>query len=324
MSTPGNVFLYVDFSDRTASGDQALTYMERHDMTGIISSNGGNVIESVSRKLVAGFVRAPDALECARALRAGVNKVRNNDPLRRNLAYRILLDYRIAGADKNLKNNIAEHLSWHISAVPLNSIAALKDFIDRVPDIDPKPRPLNLAQVNSKDARSPIFLIAGERLYAEEEEETRAGSIMSAAAVGMFSEMELRAGSRSRKLHPTDCPVSVGRSKTCGFSVNVDLASRVHGSIGFENEKFTYTDASKNGSFVTLPGGDEVHLMGERVVLAGEGYISLGAPRAKQAGDVIRYICRATKLDFDEPPTDIGPSLIDDDERTQRLPRKKF
>lgn len=321
MSTPGNVFLYVDFADRTQTGEQALTYMERHEMTGIISKHGGAMIESVSRKLVASFLRAPDALECARTLRAAANKLRNNDPARRNLIYRVLLDYRMAATDKNMKGNIAEHLSWHISAVPANSIAALRDFVERVPGIEPKPRLLNPAQANAKDTRSPLYLVAGESLYAEEEEETRAGSVMSIASVGMFSEMELRAGSRVRKLNPTDCPVSVGRSKTCGFSVNVDLASRVHGNIGYEHEKFTYTDASKNGSFVTLPGGDEVHLLGERVVLAGEGYISLGAPRAKQPGDVVRYICRATKLDFDDATTNRG-FPPDEDDATQRLSKK--
>ncbi|HVT34766.1 MAG TPA: FHA domain-containing protein [Nevskiaceae bacterium] len=331
MSTPmpGNVFLYIDFQDRRAGGnaEQALSYLERHELSGIIAKHGGSVIESVSSKLVAGFVRANDALDCARILSAAAIKIRNSDPQRRNVAHRILLDYRMATADKRLQTNIAEHLSWHLPAVPPNSIVALKDFVDRVPGISPTPRLLALTQANvtaNAKARSRMFLLAGERAYTEEEEETRAGSIMSVAALGLFSEIELRAGGRARKLHPTDCPISIGRSKTCGFSVNVDLASRVHGTLSFENDKFTYTDASKNGSFVTLPGGEEVHLQGEKVVLAGEGYISLGAPRTKQPGDVIQYICRATKLGFDEPVTDRSPSLVqDEDDATHRLPKKR-
>ena len=103
-------------------------------------------------------------------------------------------------------------------------------------------------------------------------------------------------------LRPEDCPVLIGRDRSCGFAVSGDTASRIHGRIGWEEGLFYYADQSRNGSYVLTHAGDEQFLRpGERIWLVGEGAISPGAPVAEQTGEVVRYACSPSRRAAPKP-----------------------
>ena len=104
--------------------------------------------------------------------------------------------------------------------------------------------------------------------------------------------LELSHGGTQLNLTAKDCPLTVGRDKTCGLHLDGDVASRVHGRIEFVHDKFYFVDDSRNGTYLLNPQGEEVFLHRERLPLLGRGVISPGAPVVKQTGEVLRYRCR--------------------------------
>jgi len=104
--------------------------------------------------------------------------------------------------------------------------------------------------------------------------------------------LELTHGGNQLKIVAKDCPVTLGRDKSCTLHLDGDVASRVHGRIEFLHDKFYFVDDSRNGTYLLTPQGEEVFLHRERLPLLGRGVISPGAPIVKQTGEVVRYACR--------------------------------
>lgn len=106
--------------------------------------------------------------------------------------------------------------------------------------------------------------------------------------------LELTHGGTQLQITARDCPVTLGRDKSCTLRFDGDVASRVHGRIEFVHDKFYFVDDSRNGTYLLTPQGEEVFLHRERLPLLGRGVISPGAPIVKQTGEVVRYSCRSS------------------------------
>lgn len=288
--------LYTEFGERRRGEvvEQPLALMERHDLHNLITRHHGSVIESISRRIVADFGRPEAALACARDLRDAIQRLRIRDPARAGLHIRSLLLPTPPGArDPALWAETALKLSIHFGSTPANGIAALGTLLPAfAAPLTPTPRALPLAA----GSRIALHLLAYEDGDDTQEGATRAATPLAGAGVGVFGELLLKVGEQSRILRPMDCPVSVGRSKTCGLVVQGEEISRTHGRIEFVNEKYFYVDDSRNGSYVLNRDGTEVHLIRERVLLVGDGVISPGAPVMKQTGQVIRFRCNPVRL----------------------------
>lgn len=83
--------------------------------------------------------------------------------------------------------------------------------------------------------------------------------------------------------------MTMGRAPGCDLVVTDAFASRRHCSIRFVRTSFYVVDHSVNGTYITLAGGDEIHLLRGETVIEGSGEIRLGRSRAEQAQDVIAF-----------------------------------
>jgi class 3 adenylate cyclase len=83
--------------------------------------------------------------------------------------------------------------------------------------------------------------------------------------------------------------ITIGRAVGCDIIVTDQFASRRHCSIRFVRTSFYMVDHSVNGTYVTLPSGDEIHLLRGETVIEGSGEIRLGRSRTEQADDVITF-----------------------------------
>lgn len=296
MSTMPATLLYAEFGERRRGdvNEQPLALLERHELHNIVARHHGSVLESVSRRLVAEFQRAEAALACARDLRSAVQRLREISTTRAGLHIRSLLLPAPPGArDPVLLAETALKLSIHLGSTPANGISALSGLLPMFSaPLTPTPRALPLAA----GSRVALHLLAYEDGDDTQEGLTRAASPLASAGIGVFADLVLKIGEQSRVLHPPECPVSIGRSKTCGLVVLGEQISRIHGRIEFANEKYFYVDDSRNGTYVLTHDGTEVHVVRERVLLIGDGVISPGAPVMKQTGQVIRYRCSPVRL----------------------------
>ncbi len=92
------------------------------------------------------------------------------------------------------------------------------------------------------------------------------------------------------EIFPNSPEVIVGRAVGCGITFQNRYTSRFHARFRFEDEGFTITDHSTNGTYIKNDEG-EMFLMGEKMVLHGSGIVSLGTPIEFVEKDVIHYFC---------------------------------
>jgi len=280
--------VYADFSEARGGlgADSPLNFNEVRDLASFGSRHDGLVMEATPRKLHAFFPIAKDALAMAREITELAFKARS-DLSRLALDVRVIIGYgQVSIEAGRLRSDWTHRLSGLVSSVPQNGVAALRDFIGQFSHggIIPAPRP---------SARSDLFILP--MVEVEEDQETRMAGI-GGGADGVFLTLTLRVRGQPQVFRSSDCPILIGRDKTCGVQVSGEKASRVHGRIEFEKEKFYYVDDSRNGTYVLTGGGQEILIKQEKIVLAGDGAISPGAPLAKQSGEIVRYSCKPAHL----------------------------
>lgn len=293
--------LYADFSDSTRSDvvETPILYNERRDLSLLIDQNGGQTLEASARYLNGLFPNAEHALAAARQIRAFVVKLRESVPGRRGLCCRLVLGYGTVSIDGGrLHSDWTYRLPGLVSQVPEYGIAGLTDFIEQLP---PGSNLRRLAE------NSPLYLIADVSDEMEQNRQTRHASTLLKADNAIFTELRLSINGKPRVVMARDCPLLLGRDKSCGVMVNGETASRVHGHIGYEAGKFYYADESRNGTYVLTAAGEELFLHNERVVLVGEGAISPGAPLAQQTSAVVRYACSSSRLAMADERGDTRP-----------------
>ena len=284
-----------------------LMYKERQIMMQLAIKHGGQTLDSSVRQFSALFPQGLEALATAREILREVVTWRNNDSNRSGLSCRMILGYGQISLDSNgrMRSDWSHRLSGLISQVPEYGIAALPEYVEQVP-LQPPPKPLR-----STTTGHVLFQLPSLDEGDTDRAQTRHAPSLQMADAGVFTEITLSVAGKLRVVKMSECPLQIGREKSCGVVLTGDMVSRVHGTLSYENSKFHYADGSRNGSFVLTASGEEVFLRGESLPLIGQGAISPGAPLATQTGQVVRYSCTSNKL-----------SMADDKSGDTRIIRK--
>jgi hypothetical protein len=283
--------LYADFSDSSPGemSESPILYNERRELSAFVDRNGGQTIEAGPRRLTGLFPRSALALETAQQVRNHVQQLRESLSGRRGLCCRLLLGFGdVTLENGRMRSDWTHRLPGIVSQVPENAIAGLEDYVR------------NLAPTQEL-----------RKLGASDEDldnrQTRHASTLLKADNAVFSELRISVGGTPRVIRSGECPLLLGRDKTCGIVVSGDTASRVHGRVLHVAGKFFYADESRNGTYVLTAAGEEIFLHQERVVLLGEGAISPGAPLSRQTTAIVRYSCSSSRLAMADKDGDTKP-----------------
>ncbi|HSW12508.1 MAG TPA: FHA domain-containing protein [Solimonas sp.] len=297
--------LYADFSEARPAEivDAPLSFAEVRELASTGTRLNGLVMEATPRKFYAFLPDASRALELARQVAQLVAQARSGDLGRLGLDARVILGYGAVTIEQGrVKSDWTFRLAGLVTSVPQNGVAALREFVAQFKpgEINPPPRP---------SARSDLFILPiGEHV---EDQETRMAGLSAGGGDGLFLTLTLRVRGVPQAFRSSDCPILIGRDRSCGVQVSGDKASRVHGRIEYEKEKFYYVDDSRNGTYVLTGNGQEILLKHEKIALVGEGAISPGAPLSQQTGEVVRFSCSSSRLRMaDETPAGDGDTKL--------------
>jgi adenylate cyclase len=83
--------------------------------------------------------------------------------------------------------------------------------------------------------------------------------------------------------------ITLGRAHDCDLVVSNRYASRQHLTIRVMRTRFYLIDHSINGTFVTLQGGEEIHVLRGEMPLDRSGTLCLGRSRAEHDGETIAF-----------------------------------
>lgn len=288
----GSVLLAAFVDSRAGEiANTPVLYNERQKFTQLVNTLNGQNLSASVRTHVAVFPQAANALTAAQQIVHNVVYWRNSDPNRRGLSCRLLLGYGQATLEGDrLRSDWTHRLPGLVSHVPEYGIAALPEFMAQ---IKPEAPTRHLQVPNGPTLQ---LLPTGSETNDAMAQTRHAPSLQSADS-GVFTELTVTVGGLLRVVKASECPVQVGRDKTCGVILDGDLVSRVHGVLLYEQGKFHYLDDSRNGSFVLTASGEEVSLKkGERLALIGQGAVSPGTPLATQRGQILRFSSATTRL----------------------------
>ncbi|MBD3619575.1 MAG: FHA domain-containing protein [Chromatiales bacterium] len=101
--------------------------------------------------------------------------------------------------------------------------------------------------------------------------------------------LQLRLGDKTIRTDDQADGLVLGRGDNCDLVVNASHVSRRHARIEWRMGDFVLIDESRNGTYVTTPERENVHLRRDEIVLVGSGIISLGAPIGADSEHLIHY-----------------------------------
>lgn len=204
--------------------------------------------------------------------------------------------------------NIAIHVGFHYGPVVIEGHDIFGDAVNlaarmvnlskrdqvvttgaTVSELSPKwrkaARQIDRAAVRGKKEEVDVF----ELVWQEAESTRIAGKAWTLPAMGAPGHMMLRMGTHEVEVDETHPSVTVGRADQSDFILKGDLISRLHARIDYRNHRFSFTDQSTNGSWVTDQDGKTTLVRHDNHVLTGSGTISFGHLPAEGQPDLLHY-----------------------------------
>lgn len=301
VPTQVGTLLLAEFTDALHAhrGDQAPA-LRSHEVRQLVEgaeAGGSTILEQTPQKLLFFHPQHRPLLRFAHQILELCARLRRTDPQRHALSERVLLGHGPVQLHGNRAVGDWTHrMNGSMAHVPSHAIAALSEFVDSCPASELQDPPRTLRPGLSLLYRTDTSIV-----------ETQLGSRLSAAEQGVFTELTLRLRGETHTAQIADCPMLIGRDKSCGIQLSSPTASRVHGRIEHHQGRFYYVDDSRNGSYVLTGEGEELRIAKDRIVLVGSGAISAGAPIAEQKGEVVRFSTQSHKLGMDAGGGDTRP-----------------
>ena len=129
-----------------------------------------------------------------------------------------------------------------------------------------------------------------EVLWQQDEELTAMASRTTARTVTDVSSLRLVYGADEVVMNSKRSSIWMGRDPNADLVIRDRMASRSHGKIERQGDKFILSDHSSNGTYVTIDGDRELVLRREEFTLRGRGWITFGHGRAL-AQEAVAFFC---------------------------------
>lgn len=283
----GSVELYDTLGDERAH-EKILSCLG--EMTAMIESHGGRVVEVIGDEVMAVFGSADSALEAACGIQRRL-MVTNEYQLGVRVGFHsgptAMTDGHPYGDTVNVAArmvNIAKSGQIMISHLAQESVSEHNQsrvrFVDRV-YIKGKKAPYSIHEVIWDNSEHTLVVTPNVEGYANRRR-NEVGLILT------YRETSVPLTEASGEL-------ILGRGKQCGLVVSSDAASRVHATVSCRNGKIIVRDQSTNGTYIrTLQGkrsadGLDLFIHHEEWVSDGVGVMSLGETITEQSPDLVHF-----------------------------------
>jgi adenylate cyclase len=166
-------------------------------------------------------------------------------------------------------------------------ILTTEDTVGRLsPSVRERTRLLDRVPVKGKTAVLAIY----EVLWQEGEDLTMLGTRFGAERQ---TRLVLRHEGRDLAIDESGpASVTLGRDAGCEIVIADRRASRQHAHIERRRDKFVLVDHSANGTWVGIPGAEEVVLRREELILSGQGAIGFGQSPSHEGAERIDFVCQ--------------------------------
>ncbi|MCH9663410.1 MAG: adenylate/guanylate cyclase domain-containing protein [Gammaproteobacteria bacterium] len=290
----GSTAMYEKYGNAMAekSISSALKYFST-----IITESGGVIVKYIGDEVLTYFEDSANAVEAAIKIQELCERgiVGLDIPIN----VRIGLDYGdvIHSEDKDIFGDAVNTAARMVGYAKAGQIITNGNVIDVLPPdlraitrqfdktkVKGKADFLGIFRINWEQENDDVTRIATETDYVDDDNEI---------TVRRESTLNLVYCGKSHVYADEGAEFRIGRDPASDIVVIGTLASRKHGLIALQREKFVYYDSSTNGSTISIDEGGTFFLRRENMALYGKGLICLGdtisSDKELNPNDVIQY-----------------------------------
>ena len=273
----GSMRLYEAFGNR---GALAAIEMCLGLMSNVVSQNGGFVVKTIGDEIMAAF---PNALATWSAAVEMQRKIEGLSPLQGPqglIQHGLRVGFNYGPAIENNGDFFGTTVNVAARMVQLakrGQIITTGDGEALLPPNRPfLTRALEWLPVKGRPDGVQVVEVLWN--HDTESRTTVLGLAPTPAAPEQTSELRLSLGPKSWLFDGRSSSISIGREPVNDVVVPSSSASRNHATIERRRDRWVLTDHSSNGTFLTLPGEQRIHLRREELILGREGRIGFGEP----------------------------------------------
>ena len=281
----GSTNLYDQLGDEVAKNmiDRCLGHLQV-----VTETHNGVVIKKIGDELMCRFESAEAAISAAKVAQIEIKTLQAMEKTR--LTIRAGVHFGEVIEDENDIFGDAVNVAARMAGIAKGGqIITTAETVEDLPaESKSQVRQVDITRVKGKQDKLAVF----EVIWEKGSDVTRVATELLSRSVDKPKRLQLSMGESVCELESESESISIGRDGTCDIVVNTALASRKHAYCELRRGKFVIVDQGTNGTYVSSPGGDEVYLRREELVLFGKGSISLGKPIAEtEEADLIHYEC---------------------------------
>lgn len=251
----------------------------------IVRQHGGTVVKTIGDEIMCSFESAIDAVEAACDMQSRTeNTATDPVPIRVRIGLHFGQVIRKQGDLFGDAVNVAARMT---AIAKGGQIITTDETIEELPDsFSDKSRRFDRTPVKGKQTELTIHEILWKK---EDLTALQATSLLADSAIA--SSLTLTHRGIETKIGPDVSAYTLGRDPDCDLTVESEFSSRKHAKIEYRRGKFVLVDQSTNGTYVSMPGTNNMYLRREEFPLLGEGIIGLGEKIGKQNDRLIYFCC---------------------------------
>ena len=281
----GSTQIYEQLGDEIAkqSIDKCLA-----QISDIVVAQQGIVVKSIGDELMCRFESPADAILAAISSQVEVGTLKFTGLA--HIAIRAAVHFGEVIEDSNDIFGDAVNVAARMTGISRAGqiLTTESTFNDLPEELRSQTRQIDLLHVKGKQEKLAVY----EVLWEQQDRITKISTDLLSRMEELETVLTLSHRNESKELSNLKKPVTVGRSRDCGFVVDTALASREHVLIEQRRGKFVITDQGTNGTYIVTHSGQEVYLRREEFILHGKGKFSLGKPLTEcEDADLVFYEC---------------------------------
>ena len=257
-------------------------------LSGIISEHQGTIIKTIGDEVMCTFASAYQAIHAAIEMHKALDTM-PPIPLKKPIGPSIRIGLHMGpviwqGGD--IFGDAVNVAARMVTMAKPRQIITTEQTIDELPEnaaVDIKC--IDKTTIKGKVGEFSIFEIVWE-----ENDQTMMLSKDLTLQI-LYSRLHLRFEGMDLYVDSNNPAVTLGRQDANDLVVNNVVVSRIHASIEYHRGKFTLTDQSTNGTYVSVDGKKSTFIHHDEYVLTSHGIISLGRDVDDESLEMIRFTC---------------------------------
>jgi len=257
-------------------------------ISGIISEYQGKIIKTIGDEVMCTFSSAYQAVNAAIGMHQAIDTM-PPIPMKKPIKPSIRIGLHrgpVIMQGNDIFGDAVNVAARMVSLAKPRQIITTEQTIETLPECaSMEYKCIDRTPIKGKKSEYSIFEVVWE-----DHDQTMMGSKDLTLQI-LYSRLHLRYKGADYYIDRDNPTITLGRQEANDIVVDDVIASRMHARIEYHRGKFTLTDQSTNGTYVSVDAKKSSFIHHDEYVLTSHGIISLGRDVDDESPEIIRFTC---------------------------------